>query len=245
MIRTVLLATALALPAAGFAAPAFAQSQMTHQPSTLSLSATGEVRISPDLAVVSAGAVTRGDSAAAALRANSQLMNEVFGALDRAGIAERDRQTSNLSVNPVYANDDNRNMPRGESQGPRIVGYEARNTVTAVVRDLDNLGQTIDALVSNGANQLQGVQFSAEDPSEARNEARRRAIAQLNDLRDLYAGAAGFQIVALHSISESGGRRPQPTMMRVESMAMDAGTPVASGELTVSVTVNAEWRIED
>lgn len=244
MIRAALLATALALPAAGLAAPAYAQGQTFEQPSTLSLSATGEVRIAPDLAVVSAGAVTRGDTAAEALQANARLMNEVFRALNRAGIAERDRQTSNLSVNPVYAHDEP-DTPRGERQGPRIVGYEARNTVTATVRDLDNLGQTIDAIVSNGANELQGIQFSAEDPSEARNEARRRAIAELNALKDLYAEAAGFDVLGLHQISESGGMRPQPQMMRAESYAMDAGTPIASGELTVSVTVNASWRIAD
>lgn len=243
MIRAVLLATALALPAAALAAPSFAQAQTVQQPSTLSLSATGEVRIAPDLAIVSAGAVTQGDTAAEALDANSRLMNQVFGALDRAGIAARDRQTSNLSVNPIYAsNDPRRNEGRSERE---IVGYEARNTVTAIVRDLDDLGQTIDAIVSNGANELQGIQFSAEDPSEARNEARRRAIAELNALKDLYAEAAGFEVLGLHSMSESGGMRPQPQMMRMESMAMDAGTPVASGELTIEVTVNAEWRIED
>lgn len=245
MIRTILLATALSLPAASLSAPALAQAESTIQPATLSLSATGEVRIAPDLAVVSAGAVTRGDTAAEALQANSRLMNQVFGALDRAGIAERDRQTSNLSVNPVYANDDNRSMsPRGEREGPRIVGYEARNTVTAIVRDLDDLGETIDALVENGANQLQGVEFSAEDPSEARNEARRRAISELNALKDLYAEAAGFEVIALHSMSESGGMRPQPMAARGLAM-MEADTPVASGELTVSVTVSATWRIED
>lgn len=242
MIRTVLLAAALSLPAAAMASPALAQQSTATEPATLSLSASGEVRIAPDLAIVSAGAVTRGDTASAALQANSRLMNEVFAALDRAGIAERDRQTSNLSVSPVYASHDPRNpQSRPERE---ITGYEARNTVTATVRDLDRLGRTIDAMISAGANELQGVQFSAEDPSEARNEARRRAVAELMALRDLYAEAAGFEVIALHSLSESGGYS-QPVMMRAERYSMDAATPIASGELTIEVSVNAIWRIED
>ena len=244
MLRPLLLATALVLPGA-MAAPAFAQSAQTEasEPATLSLTASGEVSIAPDMAVVTAGAVTRGETAAEALRANSRLMNEVFAALDEAGITGNDRQTSNLSVNPVYASQDP-NRSRPQSSDREIVGYEARNTVTAVVRDLDSLGQTIDALVESGANELQGVSFSAEDPAEARNEARRRAVAKLNDLRDLYADAAGFTVLGLQSISESGGYS-EPMMMRSAGMAMDESTPVAAGEVTVRVTVNASWRIDD
>lgn len=239
MFRTLLLAGALAVPAAASALPATAHAQTAAEPATLSLSATGEVRIAPDLAVISAGAVTRGRSAAEALSANSSVMNDVFAALDDLGIAERDRQTANLSVQPVYS--DRRQQDGGERE---IVAYEARNTVSARVRDLDRLGAAIDALVEGGANQLQGIEFAAEDPGEARNEARRRAISELMALKDLYAEAAGFEIVALHSMSESGGGRQPRPVMRAASVEM-APTPVAAGELTISVTVQAEWRIED
>lgn len=231
-----LLGAAAAMPV-----PAFAQGQAEAAEGRLSLSARGEVRIAPDMATVSAGAQTRADTAAGALAANARAMAGVFQALERAGIARRDIQTSGLSLNAVYAPYDS--SDRGREQ--RIVGYEASNTVRVTVRDLDRTGRTIDALVASGANQLQGVNFTHSDPAEARDAARRQAVAELGRLRALYADAAGISTGRLLSLSESSTSQPYPVMYaRAEAIAMDAGTEVAPGEITVSVTVDAVWVIE-
>lgn len=243
MFRATLLATALLLPACTAATgPGLAQAAQS-EPSVLSLSATGEVQVEPDLAIVSAGAVTRGDTASEALAENAEMMTRVFQALDRAGIDDEDRQTSSLSVNPVYEQHREGGVS-GSTSRSVIVGYEARNVVTAHVRDLDNIGATIDALVSNGANQLNGLSFTREDTEDAQNEARLRAISELNTLRDLYASTAGFEVVRLKSLSEGGGYAQPVAMMEAASFSR-ARTPVAAGSLTVSVTVNASWEIED
>ncbi|WP_158272116.1 SIMPL domain-containing protein [Marinicauda salina] len=243
MIRAALLATALALPlplAATACAQETASSNGEVRPATLSLSATGEVRAAPDMATVSAGAVSRGASAQEALSANARLMQGVFDALDETGIAERDVQTSQLSVNPVYS------RPDEETRERRIVAYEARNTVNVIVRDLDGLGETIDALVNAGANELQGVNFGLEERTEAEDAARLQAIEELHRLRDLYAEAGDFEVERVLSISESSGGGPQPMYARMEVMAMAAApTPTAVGELTVSVTINASWEISE
>jgi uncharacterized protein YggE len=237
------LAAGLLLGAAAvMPAPVWAQSsaQAETQEGRLSLSARGEVRIAPDMATVSAGAQTRADTAAEALAANAQAMSGVFRALERAGIARRDIQTSGLSLNAVYEPYDSE---RGRDQ--RIVGYEASNTVRVIVRDMDIVGRTIDALVSSGANQLQGVDFTHSDPAESRDEARRRAVAELNRLRSLYAEAAGISTGRLISLSESGSSQPSPMMYaRAEAISMDAATEVAPGEITISVNVDAVWAIQ-
>ncbi|XBQ14926.1 MAG: SIMPL domain-containing protein [Oceanicaulis sp.] len=241
MIRALALCTALALPAAAaLPASAFAQTAPAESPALLSLSATGEVSLTPDQARTTAGVVTRGDTAAEAVRANAQAMNRVFAALRRAGIAERDLQTANLSVNPVYARPD-RDSDNSEA---RITGYEARNEVSALVRDISDIGAVIDAMFEAGANTLQGVQFLSSEAEGARDEARRRAVAELMALRDLYAEAAGFTIVGLESFTESGGMRPQIVMTAARMESMDMRTPVAPGELTVRVQVSASWEIE-
>ncbi|AZU03137.1 hypothetical protein X907_0591 [Glycocaulis alkaliphilus] len=236
------LAGGLLLGAAAFLpVPALAQDVVPGetQEGRLSLSARGEVRIAPDLATVTAGAQTRADTAAEALAANARAMSGVFQALERAGIARRDIQTSGLSLNAVYAPYD---AQRGNDQ--RIVGYEASNTVRVIVRDMDRVGRTIDALVASGANQLQGVSFTHSDPSAARDQARRQAVSELNRLRALYAEAAGISTGRLISLSESGTSQPYPMMYaRAESLAMDAGTEIASGEITVSVNLDAVWAI--
>ena len=229
---------AACLAAALLAAPsAFAQEPP--RPATLSLSATGEVSLAPDQATVSAGVVTSADTAAAAVRANAQAMTAVFAQLRRAGVAERDMQTRNLTVNPVYS------QPERSSMGtPRITGYEARNTVAALVRDIDTVGAVIDAMFDAGANTLDGVSFSSSEADAALDQARQRAVTELMALRDLYAEAAGLRVIRLTDFNESGVGRPMAVMARMESYSMDSSTPVAAGELTVSMTVNASWEIE-
>lgn len=238
MIRTVLFAAALVCAPLGVHTAVFAQ-ESAPAPARLSLSATGEVALTPDQATISAGVVTQGESAAAAVRANAEAMNQVFSALRRAGIAERDMQTRQLSVNPVYERYD-----RNGSREQRITGYEARNTVSALVRDIGGVGDVIDAVFEAGANTLEGVSFSSSQAGEARDEARRRAVSELMGLRDLYAEAAGFEVVGLMSLSESSGGAPYPMMARAEAFSADAATPVAAGELTISATVSAVWEIE-
>ena len=245
MLRALLVSTALLMPAAT-AAPAFAQdhSAMHHtmQEGRLTLSATGSVRVAPDMATVSAGVVTQAASAAEALSANSQAMNGVFAALRRAGVPEDDVQTSNLQINPVWSGGYSSNG--GESER-RITGYQATNTVTARVSDLDNLGQTVDALVSSGANQLQGVNFGLEDRDDAMNEARRRAVAELGQLRSLYGDALGVNIGRLVEFSEGSNYSPPQPMMFARSEAMNDSTPVAAGQLDISVTVTGVYAIGD
>lgn len=233
------LALLVMLPVLLAAAPAaFAQSAAP-QPARLDLSATGSVSVVPDQAHISSGVVTRGDTAADALRANSQAMTRVFAELRRAGVAERDMQTRQLTVSPVYSQ-----PGRDMNQSPQITGYEARNTVTALIRDLDRTGQVIDAMVTAGANQLEGVRFGYSGEDAARNQARRAAVTQLHALRDLYADAGGFRIVGLLNFSESGGFRPEPMMYAVRMQSDSASTPVAAGELMIEVTINAAWEID-
>ncbi|MFW5661522.1 MAG: SIMPL domain-containing protein, partial [Oceanicaulis sp.] len=208
---------------------------------SLSLSATGSVSVTPDQARVTAGVVSRADTAAAAVRDNARKMQSVFAALRRAGVAEADLQTARLTVNPIYANRPNRSG--GDDEGARITGYEASNQVSALLRETGPVGAVIDAMFDAGANSLDGVQFLSSRAEAARDEARRAAVAELMSLRDLYADAAGFTVVRLTNFNESGGARPMPmAMARMESL--DAATPVAPGELSVEVTVNASWEIE-
>jgi uncharacterized protein YggE len=232
MLRALLLASVIALPAA----PALAADE--DAPGRLSLSATGEVNITPDMATVQSGVISEGRTASEALNANSQRMNGVFAALTRAGIDRRDIQTSNLQINPVWSN-----YSSGEDR--RITGYQANNTVTARVDELDSLGATIDALVTAGANNIQGVTFGVEDDSDARRQARLNAVAELRETANLYAGALGIELGGLIEFSESGGYRPQPVANFARMESMDASTPVSAGQLTISVTINGVYAIED
>lgn len=234
MLRTLFLSSSMI---AALTVPAVAQ---TSEPQpTLSLSASSEVNLAPEFARVSSGVISRADTAQAAVRANSQAMNAVFAALREAGVADADMQTSQLSVSPVYS--DRREPGQIELN---IIGYEARNTVTAKVRDTSRTGTVIDAMVSAGANNINNVTFGADNTDAAMNQARRDAIAALLAKARLFADAADIELCGIRRLSEADFSYPQPVMMRA-AFAEDAGgvTPVSAGQLTLTATVNADFCI--
>ena len=211
----------------------------------LTISADGRSTRTPDLAVFSAGVTTQAKTAAAALAENAERMNAVIAALKASGIAERDIQTSNLSVNPVYGqprSDENGNM----SGEPVIMGYQASNQVEVKQRKIGNYGKTIDTLVSAGANQVSGPAFQLDNADAASDEARIDAMKKARARADLYAGAAGLKVKRILTISESGGYAPQPMVMyaRAEAMSAKAApSPVSAGELQIGANVTVTFEL--
>lgn len=210
----------------------------------LTVTAQGSSTREPDMASYSAGVTTQGATASEALAANSAQMSRVIAALRKAGIADKDVQTSNLSVNPVYAQP--RRLPDGNFEdGPqKIVGYQTNNTVSVRQRKLGDMGKVIDALVSAGANQVNGPNFALSQPDAAMDEARVEAMKSARARADLYAKASGLRVARIVSISESGGYSPQPVMyMRKAAMDVAAAPPVAAGELEMNVNVTVQFEL--
>ena len=200
----------------------------------ISVSGEGVVFAAPDVATITLGVNTQAPTAGDALGVNNRDTGAVLALLNDLGIAAKDMQTSNLSLNPLWDH-------RSNSQKPKITGYQVSNMVTIVVRDLPNLGVVLDRVVSAGANGFHGLQFGISDSDAMRDQARLAAVADARAKAELYAGAAGVKIGRLMSLSESGGRMPQP-MMRMEAMAAD-GVPVAGGEVGINITVNLVYEI--
>jgi uncharacterized protein YggE len=225
----------------------------------LSLSAEGQSRRTPDLAMFSAGVVTQADTASQALAENSRRMDSVVAALKRAGIADRDIQTSAINLSPRYSNPELEAQVRARQTGqpyvppvsttPKIVGYEARNTVQVRVRELGEMGKVIDTLVAQGANEINGPTFTLDKQQAALDEARAEAIATGRQRAELYARAAGMRVNRILSISEGGGYYPvQQAFYRAESSAIPPApppppTPVAPGELTLGVNVSMQFEL--
>ena len=206
---------------------------------TFNLAAYGEVRVAPDMANITLGVMTEGKTAQEAMQQNAAKMTQVVAALRRAGIAERDIQTSNLNLNAQYQ--------YRENQPPVLVGYQASNNVTVRVLDLNRLGSAIDAVVSAGANQIHSIGFGLQDPKAAEDEARRRAVAALQSKANLYAEATGYRLNRLVNLTEGGGYaapppRPMPMLARAE-MAQDASTPVQGGELVVRIDISGMFQL--
>jgi uncharacterized protein YggE len=206
----------------------------------LDVVATGEVGRVPDIARINAGVITTAPTATAALEQNAQRMVAVRQALRRAGIADRDIQTSAINLYPDYRHDE-----RGGN--PQVIGYRASNEVSVKFRDIANAGKILDALVAQGANQINGPMLGIDKPEQALDEARAKAVANARARADLYARTLGKRVGRILSISEAGGFGPQPMVMmmrRGESAAQDASTVVEPGEQTLAVTLSVSFELE-
>ena len=237
--------TVLALALAGAAVPAVASAQNTQvilpaiAGTRLDISATGEVTRIPDIAIISAGVMTRAPTAVAALADNAARMERVRAALKRAGIADRDIQTSNVSLNPDYR--------YVESQPPQLTGYNASNTVSVRFRDIKATGKILDALVAEGANQINGPSLTIDKPETALDEARAKAMANGRARADLYARALGMRVVRLLSVSESTGYGGGPIaigMARGDVAQMASKTEITPGEQQLQVTVSMSFELQ-
>ncbi|WP_180966724.1 SIMPL domain-containing protein [Cohaesibacter celericrescens] len=205
---------------------------------SISVVGMGIVEMAPDMAIVSAGVQSRSETAQAALAANNASMKALFDELEKAGIEKKDIQTANFNINPEIV------YPKTNKQAPQIVGYIVNNQVSVNIRKLENVGSVLTALVDAGSNNMSGLQFDVSNKTELLAQARKAAIADARQKAQLYATELGVKIKRLTSLSESGGYRPQPMMMRAAKMEMmSADVPVAEGSMQISISVNTSWEL--
>ena len=237
------LATAVALAALPLTqSPALAQtgSPVIAEGTTLDVTAEGQTTRVPDVATIRAGVVTQGATAAAALAENGTRMAAVLDALKRAGVAQRDIRTANVSLSPQYR--------YAENQPPVIIGYQANNNVSIRFRDIAKSGAILDALVKQGANQIDGPTLSIDQPDAALDEARTDAVKRARARAELYARAAGLTVSRIVSITENGqndGSTPPPVLYaRAGLAAADSATKVVAGETDVTVTLSVRFLLK-
>ena len=241
MIRSLTMASLIALaalPAAAAAQQTVAVPIQAIDGTRLDVVATGEVNRVPDIARISAGVVTTAPTATAALQQNADRMVAVRRALRAAGIADRDIQTSSINLYPDYRHDE-----RGSN--PQIIGYRASNELMVTFRDIANAGKILDALVAQGANQINGPMLGIDKPEAALDEARTKAVANARARAELYAKAIGKRVGRILSISESGGHFAPPpmVMMRAASADAAASTGIEPGQQTLTASVQVSFEL--
>lgn len=213
---------------------AMAQDGGAPQP-RISVSGEGQVFAVPDMATITLGVSAQAKEAAAAMDETSAVTAAILDRLAAFEIDARDVQTSDLTLDPIWAD------RQSSMDTPRINGFESSNRLTVAVRDLDQLGDVLGAVLSDGANRLSGLSFGMQDPAPLLAEARRAAVADAMARAQVYAEAAGLRLGPVLSISEGGVSYPRPEMalsMRAEAV------PVARGETGISATVNMVFALE-
>ena len=216
------------------------------QPRTLTITGTGEVKSPPDMAIVQLGVLRQAKTARAAVQANNEAMAQVISTVLSAGVAEKDAQTSGFSVQPRYTYyPNNKSQPQ---RPPEITGYTVSNNLAVIIRDLNIVGDVLDAVVTAGSNQINNISFSIQNPKPLRDEARRKAVSDAIDKAKLYAQAAGVTLGPILTISEQGSySAPQPVYrqtMAAEAAYKSSPVPIAQGEQSLKMSVNIVWEIQ-
>ncbi|ODR97689.1 hypothetical protein AUC69_11335 [Methyloceanibacter superfactus] len=162
---------------------------------TISLSATGAVKTTPDKVDITTGVTSEGQTARAALDKNTEAMSKVVDGLKAAGIDPKDIQTTNFSVSPIYEQ-------RKQGEPAFITGYRVTNSVHITVRDTAKLGDILDKVVTLGANQIGSISFGVSEPEALKDEARKQAMREAIANAKLYAEAAGVELGPCSTIAE-------------------------------------------
>lgn len=233
------LALAFALPFAVIV-PFGASVALAEGPAVkLTVTGDGVSSAAPDMADLTIGVTTTAATATEALAANSAALAPVLTRLRDAGVADRDLQTVNLSVNPDW------NSAKMSSKGtPEIASYTAMNFVTVKIRKLDDLGTILDLAVGDGANTLNGLSFGLSNPRPALDAARGAAVEDARAKAALMAAAVGQDLGRLLSITEGTGYGSAAPMFG-DAKGAAVPVPVEAGELSYNASVTMIWELRE
>ena len=206
---------------------------------SISVTGNGQASAAPNMAQIQLGVVSEAPSAREATTANNQAMQALLTQLKEQGIDKRDVQTVQFDVSPMYQQEGPR---RGRS--PNITGYRVTNQVSVRVRDLEKLGEILDLVVEEGANQISGIQFSIDKSEELQDQARRLAIDDAKRKAAVLAEQAGAKVGRVLSIQDHA-YEPRPMYGRAMAMAAEAASvPIATGEQVISATVQVTYALD-
>jgi uncharacterized protein YggE len=202
----------------------------------ITVMAQGEVSADPDLAMITVGVETRDETAGLAAAQNAERMSDVMDALRQMDIAEEDIQTVDYSIQAEID---------WESDEQRVIGYVVSNSVRVKIRDVEKVGDVLDAVTEAGANNVYGIQFSFDDPSALQEQARAEAMAEARQRAEALADLAGVRLGAARTISESFTETPyyMDAVYSVAEGGRGGGTSVSSGQLEVTVQVQVTYDI--
>lgn len=229
----------LAIATAFVALPAQAADvQIVSEGPAIELQVSQQVLGEPDKAMVGAGVTTRAKTAVEAMRLNAAEMERVLARLRQLGVPDERVQTSGITLNAQY--NYRNNLP------PQFIGYDASNTVSIELRDLERVGPVLDALVAAGATNLSGPTWGIVDDEPQRAQARKAAFEAAQRQADEYAQMAGYTNVRLLAVEEQLGYQ-QPVYDMVQSapraVALTASTPTRPGRVATQVQLTVKYEL--
>ncbi len=201
----------------------------------------GEVQAPPDTGYVDVGVQVTEPTVAAARDGAATAASAVIAAIKKDGVADKDIQTTNLSIQPQYDYSK-------QSSSPTITGYVVNNTVQVTVRDLTKFDKVVDDAATAGGNnvRIQGLRFGIEDTTKILQQARQAAMDDAKARAAQLAKLSGAALGKVQAITESQSTPPTPiyaTEKAVAAAAAQPSTPIQTGTNTVTVDVQVRFQL--
>jgi uncharacterized protein YggE len=204
----------------------------------------GKVTVTPDIATLNLGVSVQKTSVAEAQAEAAQAMDDIMAVLKSKGIAEKDIQTQYFNIQQVTRWDD-------KGQQEVVIGYRVSNTVTAKIRDIEKVGEVIDAVAAAGGDytRINGIGFSVDNPEQYYNEAREAAMNDAKAKAEQIASLAGITLGKPTYVVENSSTPPIPyreSGIKWDS-AMGAAAPttsISAGEMDIVLSVQVAYAIK-
>lgn len=207
----------------------FEVSQLTKPSSaknTITITGEGKVRAVPDLAQIELGVTTQGSTASDVQNQSTTKINKIIEFVKKQGVPQEDITTSNFSMYPTYDYSNGKND---------INGYQANQTISIKIRGVDKskdqLNKVVSGVTDQGANQINGVNFTFDDPDSFRQKAREEAINKAKEKAAELAKFSGITLGRIITVSENG--QGTPMIMPYAASGMGGGAMVDSSTANV------------
>lgn len=201
----------------------------------ISVNGTGVIMAKPDTGIISVAVDTSDMDPKKAQTENTKLSNQLIDALKKIGIKEEDIKTGHYNMYREY------NYNEGKSTEGK---YRVTHSYEVTVKNIDKVGEVIDAATQNGANQVNGVRFTVADTSKYYQEALKVAIKNAEGKATTIADTISVKINKPSKVVENGYSEPAPRYMdmaygKVAEQA--ASTQIISGELEIRANVQVTY----
>lgn len=223
------------------AMPLAAQTAPQPMPETITVNGKGRVTLTPDRFTFTAGVQSSAPTVEEAVNENNTKMSAVIAALKKAGATDQEVRTANFTIYPQQVYE--------QGKSPRVVGYQANNTVIVTKRDVAAASKLLQVALNAGVNETSGLNFEVSDPARGRDQGLRAAFDDARSQAALLAQAAGRSLGRAMTISTSTSETPPPprpvyAMAGAAKAEAVTQVPVESGsrEMMFFVTVVFEMR---
>lgn len=221
--------------------PVLAQDAATPAPSrTITVVGEGVVNIEPNVARTNIGVEVLRPTVEEAAAENAAIVDRLLATLVELGIAGKDIQTSGYNV---FAERYGASGPVSDEE----VQYRVSNNVTVIIRDLDKVGEVLDASIKAGANNIYGVEFLLDDATAVRSEARKLAVENARATAEELAALNGVKVGKILAISEVVGGAGGFYNNSISSFQIGMGgaerTPIQPGQLRLTMQLQLTYEL--